>query len=153
MVVAMVPGPAIMGMARGKTLTSSRVRASAVSAFVSRAPEEHVDADEKEQDAAGDVEGIEIDAQAGKDEASDDSKKGDDERANDNGSRDDNIALLLVHMPGKRNHDRRQTNGIDNGNKGHDGPQGKGDKQATNLTAFVFSISQSLTPRHAMSKT
>src|SRR6266487_2793244 len=38
-VVAIVPGPAIIGMASGKTLISSRVIASSSSVFVSRVPE------------------------------------------------------------------------------------------------------------------
>ena len=37
--MAMVPGPAIIGIASGKTLISSRVMASSDSAFVSRVPD------------------------------------------------------------------------------------------------------------------
>ena len=61
MIVVSVPGPAIIGMARGKTLTSSRLPASRASRGVSRAPDwrpkEHVYGDEEEQHAARQAEG------------------------------------------------------------------------------------------------
>src|SRR5579884_1810889 len=118
MVVAMVPGPAIMGMARGKTLTSSRVRASSDSVFVSRAPDgrpKSISTETRKSSAPPNVEGVETDAQAVEQEAANQGEEEDNGGADENCSRDDIAALSIIEVRGERDNDRDQPYRIDNG--------------------------------------
>ena len=115
--VAIVPGPAIIGTAKRKDRGILGLRRLALLGLgalgAGRAREEHIDRDQEEQDAAGDRERRQRDAERVEDDAPDDAHEENDARTDEHGLIDDLIAALRREARGRRDRHRNHSDRID----------------------------------------